>query len=132
MRVHSLFSAVCLAAVVVNGQELKIPWVEEMMASMTRQFADAVTYSGPTGTALASLRAAEVSLSSSLLARPTSAAKIERQAGVQPYWLENIAHQGISSFNANPASYKVFRNVKDFGAKGKSIEYGLSNEIFTK
>jgi glucan 1,3-beta-glucosidase len=35
-----------------------------------------------------------------------------------PYWLENIKHQGLASFNANASSYKVFRNVKDFGAKG--------------
>ncbi|KAI0480733.1 putative Exo-beta-1,3-glucanae [Xylariaceae sp. FL0804] len=34
------------------------------------------------------------------------------------YWLENIKHQGIAPFNANASSYQVFRNVKDFGAKG--------------
>ena len=34
------------------------------------------------------------------------------------YWLQNIDHQGFSPFNANPASYQVFRNVKDFGAAG--------------
>lgn len=38
-----------------------------------------------------------------------------------PFWLENIKHQGISAFNANPKSYQVFRNVKDFGAKGDGI-----------
>lgn len=32
------------------------------------------------------------------------------------YWLENIAHQGKSAFG--PSGYKVFRNVKDYGAKG--------------
>jgi hypothetical protein len=36
-----------------------------------------------------------------------------------PYWLEDIAHQGISAFHHDPKSYQVFRNVKDFGAKGK-------------
>ncbi|KAJ2993621.1 hypothetical protein NUW58_g1786 [Xylaria curta] len=40
----------------------------------------------------------------------------ERQAS--SYWYESIAHQGISAFNDNPASYKVYRNVKDYGAKG--------------
>lgn len=35
-----------------------------------------------------------------------------------PYWLQNIKHQGISAFNSDPSSYQVFRNVKDFGAKG--------------
>ena len=40
-----------------------------------------------------------------------------------PFWLQSIKHQGISAYNANPSSYKVFRNVKDFGAKGKLRDY---------
>ena len=36
------------------------------------------------------------------------------------YWLQDIDHQGFSPFNANPTSYQVFRNVKDFGAAGGS------------
>jgi glucan 1,3-beta-glucosidase len=39
-------------------------------------------------------------------------------AAGDPYWLQSIKHQGISAFNSNPSSYQVFRNVKDFGAKG--------------
>jgi glucan 1,3-beta-glucosidase len=35
-----------------------------------------------------------------------------------PFWMESIKHQGTSPFNPYPSSYKVFRNVKDFGAKG--------------
>lgn len=38
-----------------------------------------------------------------------------------PYWLENLPHQGISAFANNSASYKVFRNVKDYGAVGESF-----------
>ncbi|PBK58892.1 exo-beta-1,3-glucanase [Armillaria solidipes] len=38
-----------------------------------------------------------------------------------PYWLQNIKHQGTSAFNSNPGSYKVFRNVKDFGAVGNGV-----------
>jgi glucan 1,3-beta-glucosidase len=34
-----------------------------------------------------------------------------------PYWLEDIKHQGLASFNSDPDSYQIFRNVKDFGAK---------------
>lgn len=34
-----------------------------------------------------------------------------------PYWLEHIHHQGVSAFNPD-RSYQVFRNVKNFGAKG--------------
>lgn len=34
-----------------------------------------------------------------------------------PFWLEDIKHQGIAAFN-NDTTYEVFRNVKDYGAKG--------------
>lgn len=37
------------------------------------------------------------------------------------YWLEDIKHQGIAAFNSNPGDYQVFRNVKDFGAKGDGV-----------
>jgi glucan 1,3-beta-glucosidase len=34
-----------------------------------------------------------------------------------PFWMQNIAHQGKMPYNSD-ANFKVFRNVKDFGAKG--------------
>ncbi|KAH0142661.1 glycoside hydrolase family 55 protein, partial [Aureobasidium melanogenum] len=37
------------------------------------------------------------------------------------YWLEDIKHQGIAAFNPSPSTYQVFRNVKDFGAKGDGV-----------
>ncbi|KAG6854164.1 hypothetical protein C0991_009816 [Blastosporella zonata] len=42
-------------------------------------------------------------------------------ASGDPYWLESIKHQGIAAFNSNPSGYQVFRNVKDFGAKGDGV-----------
>ncbi|THG98774.1 hypothetical protein EW026_g3453 [Hermanssonia centrifuga] len=39
-------------------------------------------------------------------------------AAGDPFWRQNIAHQGIAAFNSNPSGYQVFRNVKDFGAIG--------------
>jgi glucan 1,3-beta-glucosidase len=42
-------------------------------------------------------------------------------SGSCSYWLENIKHQGIASFNSNPSGYTVFRNVKDYGAKGDGV-----------
>jgi len=39
----------------------------------------------------------------------------------EPYWLEKMKHQGLSAYNDNPASYRTFRNVKDFGAKGDGV-----------
>lgn len=29
-----------------------------------------------------------------------------------PFWMEQIKHQGTSPFNPNPSGYQVFRNVK--------------------
>src|ERR1700761_1414055 len=37
------------------------------------------------------------------------------------YWLADIKHQGIAAFNPNPDTYEVFRNVKDYGAKGDGV-----------
>lgn len=39
---------------------------------------------------------------------------------VAAYWMEDIAHNGLASFNPNP-NYHVFRNVKAYGAKGDGI-----------
>ncbi|KAJ7470268.1 glycoside hydrolase family 55 protein [Mycena latifolia] len=36
------------------------------------------------------------------------------------FWLEAIKHQGKAAYNPD-SSYKVFRNVKDFGAKGDGV-----------
>lgn len=50
-----------------------------------------------------------------------------------PFWLEQVAHQGVASFN-NDTSYQVFRNVKDYGAIGdgttddtKAIQKAISD-----
>ena len=37
------------------------------------------------------------------------------------FWMEDIAHQGVAAFNPDPSTYQVFRNVKDFGAKGDGV-----------
>ncbi|KAI1633111.1 putative Exo-beta-1,3-glucanae [Biscogniauxia mediterranea] len=34
------------------------------------------------------------------------------------YWLEDVERQGLAAFNPHPDRYQVFRNVKEFGAKG--------------
>jgi glucan 1,3-beta-glucosidase len=35
------------------------------------------------------------------------------------YWMAQMPKQGYAAFNSNPAAYKVWRNVKDYGAKGE-------------
>ncbi|KAJ6547050.1 exo-beta-1,3-glucanase [Mycena capillaripes] len=42
-------------------------------------------------------------------------------AAADPFWMQTIKHQGIAAFNPNPTTYQVFRNVKDFGAKGDGV-----------
>ncbi|KAF5373036.1 hypothetical protein D9758_001646 [Tetrapyrgos nigripes] len=42
-------------------------------------------------------------------------------AASDPFWMQNIKHQGIAAFNPNPSGYQVFRNVKDFGARGDGV-----------
>jgi glucan 1,3-beta-glucosidase len=37
-----------------------------------------------------------------------------------PFWMETIKHTGNSPF-LNDSSYTVYRNVKDFGAKGDGV-----------
>jgi glucan 1,3-beta-glucosidase len=44
-----------------------------------------------------------------------------QSASSAPYWMEDIKHQGIASFNPNPSKYTVFRNVKSYGAVGDGI-----------
>ncbi|KAE9406731.1 exo-beta-1,3-glucanase [Gymnopus androsaceus JB14] len=42
-------------------------------------------------------------------------------APTDPFWLQNIKHQGTSAFNPDPSTYQVFRNVMDFGATGDGV-----------
>ena len=36
------------------------------------------------------------------------------------YWMNDLSGNGRAAFNSNP-NYKVFRNVKEYGAKGKQL-----------
>ncbi|RPB12591.1 exo-beta-1,3-glucanase [Morchella conica CCBAS932] len=37
------------------------------------------------------------------------------------YWLETIEKRGVATFNNASSTYKVFRNVRDYGAKGDGV-----------
>lgn len=50
--------------------------------------------------------------------KPLAPSLEDRQAPASPYWLSQIPRQGTVAYGSNSAGYKVFRNVKDYGAVG--------------
>ncbi|KAF7325959.1 hypothetical protein MKEN_00446800 [Mycena kentingensis (nom. inval.)] len=70
---------------------------------------------------IASALATLVSSVSSLGTSCSAALGAGTAAAGDPFWLQTIEHNGLSSYNANPSSYQVFRNVKDFGAVGDGV-----------
>jgi glucan 1,3-beta-glucosidase len=42
-------------------------------------------------------------------------------AASDPYWMQTITRRGGSPYNSSPSTYKVFRNVKDYGARGDGV-----------
>ncbi|KAG8986154.1 hypothetical protein FRB94_003711 [Tulasnella sp. JGI-2019a] len=55
-----------------------------------------------------------------------TAALTPQAVGGAPYWEQTITRRGISAYNANPSTYQVYRNVKDFGAKGGGVTDGTA------
>ncbi|CAG2110156.1 unnamed protein product [Medioppia subpectinata] len=37
------------------------------------------------------------------------------------HWLSALKHEELAPFNPNPTKYKVYRNVRDYGAKGDGV-----------
>ncbi len=50
---------------------------------------------------------------------PNEASRARVGASKDTFWFELIEHNGNATYNPDPKSYRVFRNVKDFGAKGE-------------
>jgi glucan 1,3-beta-glucosidase len=46
-------------------------------------------------------------------------------AAADGYWLNDLSGKGYAAFNSNPGAYKVFRNVKDYGARGERYSHNL-------
>lgn len=88
------------------GHDHEPPQVASLIHSMQSVYSPWTGYHGPTGYPTAPYP------------RPTSTSTASAPGATNTcaYWLENIKHQGIAAFNS--PSYQVFRNVKDFGAKG--------------
>jgi glucan 1,3-beta-glucosidase len=103
VTMNRLLCFALLATTVISQHFHQIPWVESVVSSATSQFTPYCTYHGPTESAPPP--------TSTLHPIPSPTA-----SGCS-YWMEEIEHQGIAAFNPS-ASYEVFRNVKDYGAKG--------------
>ena len=100
----------------VLGKELVIPQVESAVAQQKALFKAYIAYTdGPTGTAKAIASKATPKVLAQVVNQQAKVAAAA--AAATPYWYEQISHQGISAFNSD-ATYKVYRNVKDYGAKG--------------
>lgn len=106
MRWSSLIFAAALVAS-TTAEQLKIPAVEKVVTSALSKFHDYTAYSGPTGTAKAEV------------VQPTAAVETTDPT----YWLADITHQGNAPFAAS--GYAVFRNVMDYGAKGKTYAIAI-------
>ncbi|KAI1399306.1 glycoside hydrolase family 55 protein [Hypoxylon fuscum] len=109
------FVVVALLLPVTLGEILVIP---EVQSAVSAQLAEFSAYTSDYGSTTAD-DSLPVSLSSAHEPR-SSFRKIEERA-TTTYWYETISHQGISAFNSNKATYKVYRNVKDYGAKGDGV-----------
>lgn len=92
-----LFKVVLLSSFIWGGlaEHFKIPEVDSIVAKVLSESAHYVHFEGN---------------------HSEASAGTKRQSS--SYWYETINHQGISAFG--PSGYKVFRNVKDYGATGKS------------
>jgi hypothetical protein len=98
MRLSSIatLSLFVLKAVGAAFEELKIPQVEAIVEATLNRLDAYVHYKG----------------------NNSDTTTISKRQGT-PYWYENIAHQGISPFG--PGGYAVYRNVKNYGAKGDTL-----------
>ena len=101
------FSSLLLALRVSSSHVSKhIPEVEDAVTSALNEYHSYTAYKGSDDPAA----------TPAPTAAPKASPGSTNSAGA-PYWLEQIKHQGIAAFNPD-TSYKTFRNVKDFGAKG--------------
>lgn len=101
-------SIVCLALVQAQHVHFTPPWVQSVVASATSQYRPWMTSSPPSSNDFWNKPDHEP---------PYPFPKPPAQRNVCDFWMETIPHQGVAPFQPDPA-YQVFRNVKDFGAKG--------------
>ncbi|KAJ5823632.1 hypothetical protein N7447_005972 [Penicillium robsamsonii] len=113
MRYSSVIKYLSLVAC-ANAQLLEIPTVDAIVSSAMVPFEKYMSFGAATKVATA---AAGFKTNTASAKHGVAAVA----AADTPYWLADIAHQGIAAFNPNPSGYTVFRNVKDYGAKGDGV-----------
>jgi len=101
-----VLSALALGA---TCNQLQIPEVEQVVASILQKYSNHVNFKSNVTDVPASQPVPGVHTDS---------------AAASSYWYENIAHQGISAFG--PSGYTVYRNVKDYGAKGSCFPHSCN------
>lgn len=114
MRFSSLALALVPGFLLASGEKLDIPAVDKVVQNVLTEYYNYTHYHAPAD-------ATNSTASRGGSGNSTNGAL----ASGQPYWYEQINHQGISAFG--PSGYVVYRNVKDYGAKG--IEPTLIREI---
>ncbi|TVY65549.1 Glucan 1,3-beta-glucosidase, partial [Lachnellula suecica] len=108
MRFSQYFGVWAPLLLTVASEQLVIPQYERLVSSIVSSASSQIEHTRPTGTA-----ASAPAKSSSAVAPKVDVAQ------ATTYWYEQITHQGISAFG--PSGYTVYRNVKDYGAKGDGV-----------
>ncbi|KAJ6012232.1 hypothetical protein N7522_002587 [Penicillium canescens] len=100
------FNILAILPLVLNASaaQIDIPSVDAAVSAALKDYGNYGAYTGPQK-------------------KPPAKAKFTQEnallADASTFWLESISHQGVSAFGAS--GYQVFRNVKDFGAKGDGV-----------
>jgi glucan 1,3-beta-glucosidase len=100
------FNILAILPLVLNASaaQIDIPSVDAAVSAALKDYGNYGAYTGPQK-------------------KPPAKAKITQEnallADGSTFWLESIGHQGVSAFGTS--GYQVFRNVKDFGAKGNVL-----------
>lgn len=105
------FATAALVSLGLSGVHalVDIPAVSSVVSSALSEYSIYVTRALDT-TAVAIITSAKVMDNADIHARGA--------VSDPAYWLANINHRGVAAFNSNPSTYIVFRNVKNYGAKG--------------
>ncbi|KAH6653965.1 putative Exo-beta-1,3-glucanae [Truncatella angustata] len=114
MHIQSFISISCFAWAIV-AHDVPRGLEERPTYTVTVQLSQCTTGLTTTSTSTTTATVRTTVYSS----RPTSLAA--PLASACAYWLENVKHRGIASFNEDAGNYTVFRNVKDYGARGDGV-----------